>query len=68
MRGDAFTKQMRRRIAKLKKLAKASDWQDKHVDGPSGCSDSYDESQRAWSRYREAVHNLMVYLEFKGWL
>lgn len=66
-KGNAFTKLLRRRIRELRVAAKKANYLDKHVDGPTGCSDSYDEGQRAWSRYHEAINNLNLYLEFKGW-
>lgn len=67
-KGDGYTKLLRRRASALYKKARESDWQDKNVDGPQGCSDSYDKSQRLWSAYRDTLQCLDIYLEFKGWL
>lgn len=67
MKGDTFTKLLRRRLQVLRRDARESDRLDRVVDGPQGCSDSYDESQRAWARYREAQAVLELYLQVKGW-
>lgn len=66
-RGDAYTRLLRRRILFLRREARESGRLDKLVDGPTGCSDSYDEAQRAWSRYQEAQLALLLYLDFKDW-
>ncbi len=64
-KGDAFTKLLRRRILKLFKEAREADRLDKQEVASNGSSDYYYESQRAWSRLREAESILLEYCEWK---
>jgi dTDP-4-dehydrorhamnose 3,5-epimerase-like enzyme len=67
MRGDAFSKWLRRRIHETKRGAKHQEKLDRIEGVPGGYTDHYQNFQRLWAAHNELSGVLTTYLQWKGW-
>ena len=68
LKGDQYTKLLRRRLLEIDRHARLQDKLDElECESSTGVSDHYFASQRMWAQWHECNHALQVYLAFKGW-